>query len=614
MFVVGHGIGRSPQLQRLMAAVAMVTLFAAGASAQQLLSMGDLGLSSGYQDTFGGTHKRGRATIAADFDLDGRVDIFAGNPGDTSMILRNVSGPTGPRFVPVQELTDNEQAWGGVAFDYDNDGDYDLFISIGGNEGIGHDYLFHNDFLETGVLVFRDVTDTAGVAGPIAPGRTDPLRTASGNAVVSDYDLDGDGDIFVSTIIKPQSRPELKGRNTLWRNNDDGTFTDVTDVAGLGGTAEKTRHSTFFDFDNDGDFDLYENNFVGPNYIWRNMLKETGTATFEDATVELTLPGEDMQFPLRSFVSAVADFNNDGWEDLMVWMRGDVEPVGPDGLGAEECSGPDRPHAPPVYPLPSAPVRERSQQGPTSPYDPGHALFINQEGQGFINVAHDIGVNNFYQDDNGVMGAQVGDLNGDGTPDIFTGNGGPTSGQFDQLLLSQGGPLEPLAFVDATPLIDYPAAERPGIGYPTYPYRTHGTAIVDIDGDGLPELVVSNGGPTGEPDSVREPNRLFKAEFDTPPGVFSARVVGNGTSVSKDAIGARLTLRVRRSSDGARWLLRRTLTAGSAFSAQNGFWLSFALGDGDTLEGLEVKWPDGTVDLVRQGLGVGASLVVEQGG
>jgi hypothetical protein len=530
------------------------------------------------------------------------------------MILRNIGDSvSGPLYEVVQQLGNGGQSWGGAAFDYDNDGDYDVFISTGGNEGIGHDFLYHNDFLETGNLVFRDVTDVAGVAGPVPPGGSGPLRTASGNAAVMDYDLDGDVDLFVSTIIKPQSKPDLKGRNTMWRNNGDGTFTDVTDAVGLAGTAEKTRHSTFFDFDNDGDYDLYENNFVGPNYIWRNMLKETGAATFEDATAELTLPGEDMQFPLRSFVSAAADFNNDGWEDIMIWMRGDVEPVGPDRWKIQECSTPERPE-PAVFPPPMAPARERIPLGPQSPYDPGHALFINQQGNGFINVAHDIGVNFFYQDDNGVMGAQVGDVNGDGTPDIYTGNGGPEQGQFDQLILSTGGPREPLAFVDGTALIDYPSDERPGIVYPSYPYRTHGTAIVDVDGDGLNEIAVSNGGPTGEPDTVREPNRLFKPVFDNPPGAFRLRLIGNGTTVSKDALGARVALRVRRSSDGANWILRRTLYGNSAFSAQNGFWMSFAMGDADRLTGLTVFWPDGSVQLVRQGVRPGKSLVVEQEG
>ncbi len=605
----------------LTAVAVLACLVSAPAGAQQLLSMDDIAPQTEFEDVYLGHHKRGRATIAADFDLDGRIDFFAGNPGDESFILRDAGNDvTGPLYEVVQELGGNGQSWGGVAFDYDNDGDYDLFISTGGNEGIGHDFLFHNDFLETGTLVFRDVTDTAGVAGPVPAGQTKALRTASGNAAVMDYDLDGDNDIFVSTIIKPQSKPDLKGRNTLWRNNGDGTFTDVTDAAGLAGTAEKTRHSTFFDMDNDGDYDLYENNFVGPNFIWRNLLKETGTATFEDATVELTLPGEDMQFPLRSFVSAATDFNNDGWEDLFVWMREDVEPVGPDGQRVQECSTPEPP-GPQSFPAPmtsagdhrQAGDRERMFNGPDSPYDPGHALFINQRGQGFVNVAHDIGVNNVYEDDNGVMGAQLGDINGDGTPDIYTGNGGPSSGQFDNMTLSVGGPLEPLAFVDATTMIDYPSAERPGIDYPTYPYRTHGTAIVDVDGDGLVEVAVSNGGPTGEPDSVREPNRMFKANFDNPPGTFRVRLIGNGTTVPKDAIGTRLALRVRRSSDGARWILRRTLYANSAFSAQNGFWVNFALGDGDRLLGLSVRWPDGSVDFVRQGVSPGGSMVVEQG-
>ena len=111
----------------------------------------DTALKTSFQDTFGGHHKRGRALLAADFDLDGRLDFYVGNPGDKSFILRNTpTSDGGYQFVYVQTLLEGDLAWGGGTSDFDNDGDYDIFITCGANEGIGFDYMFRNDLIETG--------------------------------------------------------------------------------------------------------------------------------------------------------------------------------------------------------------------------------------------------------------------------------------------------------------------------------------------------------------------------------------------------------------------------------------------------------------------------------
>ena len=78
----------------------------------------DLGLSSGLNDNAGGTFKRGRACVPADFDGDDRVDLYFGNPGDPSLWLRNVTEPGGPlQFEPQQILSQDELFWGATAAD-----------------------------------------------------------------------------------------------------------------------------------------------------------------------------------------------------------------------------------------------------------------------------------------------------------------------------------------------------------------------------------------------------------------------------------------------------------------------------------------------------------------
>jgi hypothetical protein len=560
----------------------LVFLFAAtapvgaGSPGEGALRTVDIGLRTGFQDRFFGHYNRGRTLLAADFDLDGRVDFYSGNPGDESFVLRNVDDGGGQfHFDVVQVLLVDELAWGGVSFDYDNDGDYDIFITPGGNEGIGFNYLFRNMWLETGEeeLRFEDVTEEAGVRGPVPPGEDDPIPVAGGNAVVADYNRDGYNDLFVNVNILPDSLQRLRGRNILYHNEGDGTFTDVTDAVGLGVTRDPTRNSTFLDFDNDGDVDLFESNFIGYNYMWRNVLVETGTPRFDDVT-HLVTPGrsEDLHFPYHAFGSATADFNNDGWQDLIVFNR---------------ASGPEP---------------------PTSPYGTGHALFMNDRGVRFWNVADAAGLNDRFEWDEGVMGCQVGDVNGDGVPDVYVGNGGPPKGQNDQLFLSDSPVGRPPHFANASSLIDYPA---PGSQGTPYPYRTHGTNFVDVDGDGSLEIAVSNGGPAAMGNEVREPNRLFKV-VGRPYNSFEIRPVGNGTTVATDGVGTRFALTVSREGE-APWTIHRTLLAGSCFPAQNGFEVHFGLGAADTIDRLEITWPDGEVDVMTDGLEVNDSIVVERG-
>jgi hypothetical protein len=107
------------------------------ANHQPSVTVTDMGVSTGFQDTQFGHLERGRALIAADFDLDGRNDFFVGNPGEESYILLNTKSPRGtPLFVHGAGAADRRVLAGSaVAADYDNDGDPDLFVGVGGLEG-----------------------------------------------------------------------------------------------------------------------------------------------------------------------------------------------------------------------------------------------------------------------------------------------------------------------------------------------------------------------------------------------------------------------------------------------------------------------------------------------
>jgi len=186
------------------------------------------------------------------------------------------------------------QVAGGAVGDFNRDGHQDLFI-LGGSGGF--DRLFIND----GQGSFNDVSLGAGVS-----------RTHQGTGVaVADYDNDGRLDIFVTSLGPPlQATP---GSNILYRNNGDGTFTDVTQAAGVrfnNFQVADAYGASFGDFDGDGDLDLAVAGWFGGNRLYRN----NGNGTFTDVSA-FTMP-LDMN-TVRGYSPKFADMNDDGHLDLL---------------------------------------------------------------------------------------------------------------------------------------------------------------------------------------------------------------------------------------------------------------------------------------------------------
>lgn len=547
----------------------------------------DLALESGLQDQEGFSKadhlKRGRASICADFNNDGLVDIYVGNPSDESYILVNQSVKNGiATYSPGNLLLSGDLAWGGAAADYDEDGDIDLFVSVGGNEGRGFDVLFRNMLIEDGTLSFQDVTSLAGVAGPTVGGHQ--RQSASANALFVDYDRDGDMDLWVNT-----NEQEFSFQNVLWENQlrESGvaTFIEVTAEVGLAvSNPLRTFHSSWSDFDQDGDMDLYENNFRSLNRLMKNMLVETGTAMFVDRTQESSLPGDDLAYPRTSFGSAVLDFNGDGFDDIFANFRFRSNP---------------------------------GDEPPESPYGNGHAIFLNDGNGNFSNATSSI-IKHSFPADGGVMGFMVGDLNGDTFPEIYLGQGGPMIRQENQLFASTGT-LDANGFpnyVDASSTINFPApesADAPEDFYPDYPYRTHGTAFVDTNGDGNLEIYVANGGRAIDENVVRDPNRHFVLDWGDR-NHFVVRLIGDGVNVNRDGIGARMVLTVGSSGSVETRQIFRTVRGGNAFSAQNDIRANnFGLGTSDVIHSLEITWADGTVQTVTNDLNVNSRSTITYG-
>src|SRR5438876_691329 len=191
----------------------------------------------------------------ADTDGDGCEDVFlAGSPD--AVLYRNRCDGTFSDVTAASGLPHPypATATGAVFFDYDNDGWPDLFVAA----ARGGDRLFHN----TGGGHFVDVTASAG----IPPGHWASM------AAVADYDRDGFLDLYVVRMGDQEAttpRPNYAATNgvpsTLYRNNGDGTFTDISEAAGVRDT-QWGWSAEFLDYDNDGRLDLYAvNGFIsGP--------------------------------------------------------------------------------------------------------------------------------------------------------------------------------------------------------------------------------------------------------------------------------------------------------------------------------------------------------------
>ncbi|MDX1407105.1 MAG: VCBS repeat-containing protein, partial [Saprospiraceae bacterium] len=230
-----------------------------------------------------------------DFNQDGLDDLtFASCINDTLYFYENQGGGNFTLIDPPL-VTNTDEVKGILWIDYDNDGDKDLVTASYG----GPTRLYEN----TGGLNMVDVTVAAGF----------PIDSTSSMSVsAADYDRDGDLDLYVCNYgYLPSFPPPPPDTNLMYRNNGDGTFTDVTAFTG---TADSTRQSwcaTFFDYNNDGWEDLYVAN---DRVDFRNALyHNNGDGTFSDVSAST---GTDITIDAMNV--GIGDYDNNGYLDIYV--------------------------------------------------------------------------------------------------------------------------------------------------------------------------------------------------------------------------------------------------------------------------------------------------------
>ncbi len=355
---------------------------------------------------------------------------------------------------------------------------------------------------------FTDVTRESGLAEP---------ATSTQSAVWADIDNDGYLDLFVANE---------RGSNQLFRNQGNGTFQDISHSAGIDQSAF-SKAVAAADYDNDGFVDLYVSNFSSANFLYHNNHNGTFTEVAQAAGV---------QEPRGSFSTWFFDYDNDGWPDLLVnsYYQSDEE-VMRTYLGL--------PH--------NAETMK---------------LYKNMRDGTFKDVTAKVGLDKVFMP----MGANFGDVDNDGFPDIYLGNGSPSYGSLipHTLLRNHDGKY----FADIT--------ASSGTGEL---HKGHGIAFADLDRRGYEDIVAEVGGMTP---GDRHALRVFENPGNHNDWINVHLV---GVKTNRAAIGAQIKLTVENHGKQIR-AIYRTVGSGGSFGASP-LEQHIGLGADARIVNLEVLWP-----------------------
>jgi enediyne biosynthesis protein E4 len=506
---------------------------------------------------FGGEHKNkyllettGCGVAFYDYDNDGWLDIFLVNgsrlegfaPGQepTSHLFKNNRDGT---FTDVTENAGLKRSgWGqGVCVgDYDNDGFDDLFVTY-----FGKNVLYHNN----GNGTFSDVSEKSGVAGK-------KTRWGTGCAFV-DYDRDGHLDLFVANYIAldlatapvPESGPCLyKGvmvacgppglagdTNILYHNNGNGTFTDVSEAAGI------TQANGFYglgvltgDFDNDGWPDIYVANDSTPSAMYQNKRNGKFVDVGMEAGCVLSADGK----PQAGMGVSAADYDLDGNLDIVKTnFAGDT---------------------------PSLYHNKGNWNFEDSTFTGGlgaHTQFLGW-GCGFF------------------------DMDNDGWSDILICNG-HVYPEVEQLKTEAGYPQRKLLYRNLRNGHFEDVSMNAGAGLST-PYASRGCAFGDFDNDGDLDIVVN---------TINDYPQLIRCDSRVSNNWIKVKTIG--TKSNRSGIGARLKCITRVPGQEKPHSQIDEVRSGGSYISQNDLRVHFGIGKAEKIELLEIRWPSGQVDTLK---------------
>lgn len=523
-----------------------------------------------------GMIRYGPAGISAvDYDNDGFYDLFVPD-GVRSRLFRNRGDGSFDDATETAGLGGLDGVSVGVFADYDNDGHKDLFVS----RTFQPNQLFHNN----GDGTFRDVTQKAGIGA-------DSCTTV---ASWGDYNNDGFLDLYVGRYLDPRKDipTTFYARNgepnQLYRNNGDGTFTNVTAKAGVGETG-LCLGTVFGDYDDDGFLDLYVVNDFGRNTLYHNRRD----GAFEDVTVKSnTLAyGAGMS-------AAFADYDNDGKLDIYV---GNIRSE--HSWFAEE---------PTVYRY----MINMWKQGVWKTDMPLYYEIFRQSGLGFVGVFQQMASGNTLLRNRGdgtfedatwkasanppgwFWGSSFADFDNDGWQDIYSVNGWVYNDkdteielQFLNNVVSRQKEFKTGLFFDPKHFgrMSWHGWERNRmlrnqgdgtfleIGRPAGTdllLNSRGIALADFWNRGRIDIAVA---------ASDDRHALLKNQIENNRNWLAVELVG--TQSNRDGVGARVQIRARGKQQ------MREVVLGDGYGSQNSLRQYFGLHDAGAVDEMIVRWP-----------------------
>jgi hypothetical protein len=452
--------------------------------------------------------------IVDDFENNGRLDVVTSSYGACEPMHYFHNNGNGTFSDQAAKVGLTDQMGVGLNLmqtDYNNDGCTDILVL----RGAWHPQRVaqRKSLLRNNCNgTFTDVTQESGLAKMVTNTQT---------AVWADINNDGFLDLFVGNETGPSQ---------LFLNKGDGTFEDISHSAGIDRTSLFTKGVTAADYDNDGYVDFYASNLNGGNLLFHN----NHNLTFTEIGKQAGVPGTG-----KGFAAWFFDYDNDGWPDLYV--------------GGFNTS-----------------VEETLQTYLGLPHKAGTLKLYKNLGNGaFRDVTKETGLDKVFMP----MGANFGDVNNDGYPDIYLGTGSPSYASLvpNVLLLNKEGK----SFVDVT--------ASSGTGEL---HKGHGVAFADIDNDGDEDIITSIGG------AVPGDSHAFRL-FENPGNGndwISLKLVG--VKANRAAIGARIKVTVKDQA-GIERSIYRTVNSGGSFGSSP-LQQHIGLGKAAQIESIEILWPGGS--------------------
>lgn len=518
----------------------------------------------------------GAGVSVADFDNNGLPDLFfTGNQVANKLYLN-----TGDfKFKDISEVAgiSAQDQWctGSVSVDINGDGWMDIYVASSMKIGPGqrNNLLFINQGLNSdGEVTFKEMGESYGIAD-------------SGNAMGAafiDYDLDGDLDLYVlnneqSKVTPSNYREKITDGSAInndkfYRNNGDGTFTDVTLEAGI--TIEGFGLGLLIaDLNNDGWPDIHVSN----DYITNDLLYiNNQDGTFSNNSGKLLR--HQSQFSMGADIS---DFNNDAMPDILT-----LDMLGEGNYRKKTTISSNTYQS----------YLSNEQWGYEYQYVRNMLHMNNGADIPFSEIGMMAGV---YQTD-WSWSPLFGDVDNDGFRDLLVTNGFPrdiTDKDFANYRADVGGIASVRQLLDSIPIVKIPnyafrnrgdlTFEDSGIGWGLdKPSFSNGAAFVDLDGDGDLDYVVNN---------INDPAFIFRNNLDNKTeNTNSLRVKLKGTKLNSQGLGAKVVLTI---SDSTVLFQEQQTVRGYMSSIDEV--IHFGMGAAKQANELKVIWPDGKVSVLK---------------